>query len=121
MKGRCVGKNSPEQQWMDKARDLGCIVCINNGHTTPYSVPFECVAIHHITGKTAPFAHFNTIGLCPEHHQNTGYAIHYNKARFEAKNGKQEELLMQVQEILGAEIVGIQRKTKIKKLGEICL
>ena len=85
---------------MEKARSLGCIVCIRNGVITPFSVPPEFTSIHHISGKTAPDAHFNTIGLCAKHHQTSEEAVHFNKARFEARNGTQAQLLRHVKRLV---------------------
>ena len=45
-----------------KLRELGCIVCLDNGVFTP-------PGIHHLDGQTKPGCHDLTIGLCGPHHQ----------------------------------------------------
>ncbi len=83
---------------MDKVRELGCIVCLNDGDHTP-------PAIHHTDGKTKPGAHYKTIGLCFFHHQEGSdcedfTSIHPHKSVFELRYGTQDKLLEQVKELL---------------------
>lgn len=91
MKGRTP--TAAEQQWMDMARDVGCIACIIAGRIVPYTVPAEYTAIHHINGRTQAGAHFNTIPLCPADHQTGEFARHRNKAVFESTYATEAELL----------------------------
>ncbi len=96
MKGKTPTK--AEQAHMDKVRELGCIVCRNEGKHTP-------PAIHHIDGKTKPGAHFLVLPLCYYHHQdgidcNAFTSFHPWKARFEERYGTQDQLLEQVKELL---------------------
>lgn len=46
----------------DKLRELGCILCLDNGIFTP-------PAIHHIDGQTKEGCHQLTLPLCERHHQ----------------------------------------------------
>lgn len=98
MKGRTPTK--AEREWMDAARELGCIVCLlQYGQTPP-------AAIHHLDGKTKPDAHFKTIGLCYNHHQGGEsegdfISIHPWKKRFQDAYGREDELLEQVKQRLG--------------------
>jgi len=98
MQGRTPIK--AEKDWMQIARRLGCIACIKDGKTTPWSVPEEYTAIHHIEGKTKVDAHFLTLPLCPAHHQHSVDAVHVNKADFERKYGKQRDLLRHVRRLV---------------------
>ena len=96
MRGRTPTKS--EQAHMDRVRELGCIVCLNEGKHTP-------PAIHHIEGKTKEGAHYKTIGLCYYHHQEGSDCEAYTsrhdfKARFENRYGTEQELLAQVEEML---------------------
>lgn len=93
MKGRTP--TAKEKEWMNKAREVGCVVCIKEHLITAYSVPTEYTAIHHIEGRTKPDAHFLTIPLCAPHHQHSTDALHFNKTNFERKFGTQRELLTQ--------------------------
>ena len=91
-----------EAEWMHHVSELGCIVCLNQGHKTP-------CAVHHILRGGIRMGHMYTIGLCdPGHHQNAGLqpgsgkiSRHPNKARFEAEYGTELELLEQTRELLG--------------------
>jgi len=94
VKGRTP--TAAEKRWMSAIAQLPCIVCTNErlGATPP--------AIHHINGKTKPDAHFQTIPICPIHHQTGGYgvALHAGRAEWEKRYGTQDELLRQVQGII---------------------
>lgn len=71
---------------------VGCAACRVLGIFTSH------VSVHHIDGRTKPNAHWLVLPLCAGHHQDgTGVrgliAVHPWKARFEAKHGKQINLL----------------------------
>jgi len=74
---------------------LGCVVCRNEGlGETPAQA-------HHINcgtmGRKA--SDFETIPLCPTHHQYSGHghiAVHDGLESFEARYGSERELLAQV-------------------------
>ena len=88
-----------ERAYLSRVADLGCILCrrLRYGNT-----PAE---IHHArtgTGAGRRASHYNTIGLCAEHHRgNAGlhgmgrkaFEIHYKFTEF--------ELLEEVRRILG--------------------
>ena len=78
---------------------LGCIACWKDGNAN------HQVSIHHIDGRTKPGAHQKVLPLCAGHHQDgTGIpglvAVHPWKARFEARYGKQSELLTECLELI---------------------
>lgn len=81
---------------------LHCIVCRNEGlGDTPATA-------HHINcgtmGRKA--SDFETIPLCPTHHQYSGHgeiAVHDGLESFEARYGTERELLEQTQRELGRE------------------
>ncbi len=98
MQGRTPTK--AEKQWMNDIVQIGCICCIEEGSLTPYEMPPEYTAIHHIDGKTKPEAHLKTIPICPFHHQEGPDARHVNKKRFVEKFGTEEYLLKRTGEIL---------------------
>ncbi len=98
--GRAATK--AEQQWMDAICQLGCIVCIKDLETYSPASP------HHISGKTKPGAHMETIPLCFHHHQG-GHddavctSRHPYKARFEDRYGTEQELLNITREMICGE------------------
>jgi hypothetical protein len=83
---------------MTAVNSIGCIACLNMGYETPP----DYTLIHHIDGKTKPKAHFKVLPLCDNHHsryQKTG--LHYNLTRWELEHGTEDELLAQVESLLG--------------------
>lgn len=91
MKGR--PPTAEEARFMDKMGQLPCICCLKDGWEN------HEISLHHIDGRTKPSAHFLVLPLCAGHHQaGTGpnpslIAVHPDKARFEARYGKQQDLL----------------------------
>ena len=83
--------------WDSLANIVGCIACRLDG-----IMNHHC-SIHHIDGRTKPGAHMKVLPLCDRHHQTGGEdapSIHPWKRRFEAKYGKQEDLLEMCIEII---------------------
>ena len=75
------------------ASNIGCVACRNDWLSN------FTVSIHHIDGRTKPNAHWLVLPLCAGHHQDgTGarglIAVHPWKTRFEARYGKQMDLLV---------------------------
>lgn len=95
MKGR--KPTADESRWMSQVADMGCIVCRNEFNL------FSPASIHHINGKTKEGAHFDTLPLCPQHHQHGGYgvALHAGRVEWERRYGTQQELKKQVEALLG--------------------
>ena len=88
------------QRLWSRMADYGCVACKKNGIYNNY------VSIHHITGRTTKGAHRRVIPLCGFHHQlgtEQDPSVHPWKAAFEAKYGKQMDLLREVMEALNAE------------------
>lgn len=97
MKGR--NPSASEKRYHDSLCQLvGCIACRAEGNFNSH------VSVHHVDGRTKPMAHKLVLPLCGPHHQDQGIpgviAVHPYKARFEAKYGKQEELIAQCAAIL---------------------
>lgn len=98
MKGASV--TPAQKRFHDQlCRLVGCIACRKDGRFTD-----QC-SVHHLDGRTKPTAHWLVIGLCAGHHQDgTGaqglVAVHPYKARFEARYGQQEVLLLECLEVL---------------------
>ena len=88
-----------EKHHMSKVAALGCIACQKIGYE---DTPCE---VHHISGagmgKRA--SHYETIGLCPEHHRHGKNAIHRSRLAFESDFGTELELLEEVNNQLGVE------------------
>ena len=85
--------NKAEREHMGKVADLGCLIC---------AMP---ASVHHITtgvGMGQRASHYDTIPLCPTHHQHGGYgvAIHAGKKEWESLYGTELELLDQVKRSL---------------------
>tara|TARA_Y100001951_G_C11243273_1_gene241844 strand:- start:417 stop:731 length:315 start_codon:yes stop_codon:yes gene_type:complete len=102
MKGR--NPNKKEKDHMDTVQQLGCIVCRNE-----YGV-FSPAEIHHVYGKTKKNAHLYVLPLCFRHHREgidceLFSSRHPFKRQFEERYGKEEDLLEQVQELLGLELM----------------
>lgn len=92
MKGRSA--NIAERAFWDALCDLGCIACRKDGRRN------SRVSVHHVDGRTKPWAHWLVLPLCAGHHQDgTGprglIAVHPFQARFELKYGKQRDLLIE--------------------------
>ncbi len=88
-----------EREHMAKVAGLGCIACLN------LSFPDSPASIHHITtgiGMGQRASHYQTIPLCPEHHQHggVGVAIHASKSLWEGVYGTELQLLEQVRGML---------------------
>jgi hypothetical protein len=102
MKGR--NPSAAEKRLHDRLASLGCIACRIDGRHNPV------VSIHHIDGRTKPGAQGRVLPLCAGHHQD-GHgapgliAVHPYKARFEARYGRQVELLEMCLQILDIEDV----------------
>lgn len=84
-----------------KLREIGCIVCSHHfGQETP-------AAIHHISGKSKPGSHKETIPLCGPHHQipsnsNEWVSRHGDgRAAFESEYGTEQYLLELTNEMIG--------------------
>lgn len=78
---------------MDRVAELGCMVCGGNAE------------IHHITtgmGMSQRASNRQVIPLCPGHHRTGGHgvAIHAGKKTWEAKFGRELDLLDEVRELL---------------------
>lgn len=103
MKTKQRSVTAAEKAYWDRLAGLGCCACLLDGVFEPD------VSIHHIDGRTKPGCHCLVLALCASHHQegtgkNPHYvAVHPWKKRFEAKYGKQLELMahsVQILEIL---------------------
>lgn len=94
MKGRT--RSAKEKKFHDLlCQVVGCPACLaDTGLRNTH------VSVHHIDGRTKPYAHWYVLALCAGHHQD-GYgekgqiAVHPHKARFEEKYGKQMDILRQ--------------------------
>lgn len=92
---RKSGKRTPtkaEREWMDAAREFGCVACYLDG------LPSRPTAIHHLLSGGRRMGHLFTIGLCdPGHHQNGAQfgmvSRHPWRAQFEEKYGPEAQLL----------------------------
>lgn len=97
MKGR--SPNKVERAFWDALCSLGCAACLKDGRSNPM------VSIHHIDGRTKPWAHWLVLPLCSGHHQDGAgapglIAVHPFRSRFEAKYGKQEAFLIECLRLL---------------------
>ena len=97
MKGRSV--SADQKRFHDMlCREIGCIACSLEGIFTPY------VSVHHVEGRTKPWAHWMVLPLCGPHHQDAGIpgviAVHPWKSRFEVRYGNQANLVRECIQIL---------------------
>jgi hypothetical protein len=88
---------SEEKKHMDAVAALGCIVCSDNGY------PRTPACIHHVGNQGIRASHYETIPLCPTHHQWGGFgvAIHDGRKTWEANFGTERGLLARVNKIVG--------------------
>jgi Recombination enhancement, RecA-dependent nuclease len=88
-----------EKERYDAIARIGCIVCRHEGYNSPACVHHLTGLMYRATGKKANYEH--SIPLCYEHHQGrTGIHTIGTKA-WEAQYGTQEDLLAEVNEIIG--------------------
>ncbi len=91
-----MAKKAPtkaERDYMGRVAELGCIIC---------QMP---ASVHHITtgvGMGQRASNYDTIPLCPTHHQHGGHgvAIHAGIKTWEARYGTELDLLEKIKEIL---------------------
>lgn len=90
-----------EKAHMDAVSALGCLICRNQGR---YSVP---AAIHHVLRGGRRMGHMFVLPLCdPGHHKGAPshsgqISRHPNKREFERRYGTEQQLLAQVERLLG--------------------
>jgi len=85
-----------EKIHLSKVREIGCIACLKVNRIS------EAV-IHHIrkhTGLSLRPSHYQTIPLCPQHHNMGNESIHLNKKVFVKKFGSEQSLLKETQELI---------------------
>lgn len=106
MKGRPV--TDAEKLLHDKVAQLGCVACRQEGVFNTH------ISIHHVHGRTKPGAHMHVLPLCAPHHVDDGMAlaVHPHKRRWEARYGKQDDLVAAQWKELGVEHKAPERKAK---------
>ena len=109
-----AGRNATviEKRLANKIGDIGCICCLNKSWYTTQMQEQEgtkFISLHHIDGRTKPWAHAKVLPLCAYHHDvpAPSYApseltpIHRgNKKEWVEFNGTEEALLKQVYEMI---------------------
>lgn len=83
---------------MDAITQLGCICCRTEGHYSPAEV-------HHMLSGGRRMGHLYTLPLCYLHHRsgrNDAWIVSrdHSQRRFEARYGKEMDLLTKVQELV---------------------
>ena len=86
-------------QHLAQVADLGCIVCLRQGRYSP-------AEIHHLRaglGLSQKASPFRVLPLCPIHHRTggRGTAFHAGRRTWETRLGSEEELLEEIQTLLG--------------------
>ena len=106
MKGRPV--TDAEKLLHDKVAQLGCVACRQEGVFNTH------ISIHHVHGRTKPGAHMHVLPLCAPHHvdDGTALAVHPHKRRWEARYGKQDDLVAAQWKELGVDHKAPERKAK---------
>ncbi|WP_422110732.1 Ref family recombination enhancement nuclease [Burkholderia multivorans] len=85
-----MAKKAPtkaERDYMGRVAALGCAVCRRLGlGDTP------AIVHHQRTGQGwGRASHYRTVGLCPAHHQHSGFGVHdMGRAQFEEMYGFSE-------------------------------
>ena len=112
-----AGRNATviEKRLANKIGEIGCICCLNkNWYTTEMQEQetTKFISLHHIDGRTKPWAHAKVLPLCAYHHDIPAPShapaeltpIHRgNKKEWVAFNGTEEALLKQVYEMIDEE------------------
>lgn len=110
-----AGRNATviEKRLANKIGEIGCICCLNKNWYTSEMQEQEStkfISLHHIDGRTKPWAHAKVLPLCAYHHDVPAPShapaeltpIHRgNKKQWIAFNGTEEMLLKQVYEMIG--------------------
>lgn len=115
MKGRAPTK--VQRAFWDVLCSLGCIACLKDGRRNPV------VSVHHVDGRTKPWAHWLVLPLCAGHHQDgTGapglIAVHPYLARFQLKYGTQRDLVLECHELLEVRGIEVPEEARIAANGE---
>ncbi|CAN7304420.1 Ref family recombination enhancement nuclease [Cupriavidus necator] len=100
MRSKKKQATAAERRYMAQVQALGCMLCrhLGLGET-------KAIVHHQRTGQGAMRAsHYRTVGLCPSHHQHSGYGVHdMGRPQFAAMYGVSEvELVGRVRTILAA-------------------
>lgn len=102
-----------EKRLGSRLATLGCICCRNQGWISNAAIDeasLQYVSLHHVEGRTKPWAHAMVLPLCHFHHQTAApadapaelFPLHGNaKNRWEKVNGTQLQLLKQVYDMIG--------------------
>ncbi len=93
-----------EERHVRAVAELGCIACYVQFGVE--GTPCEIHHTRHKVGMAQRAGWFDVIGLCPEHHRNSGNgkkAIHAGIKTFEALYGTEEELLQLTYDLIGVE------------------
>lgn len=106
LKGRA--RTAEEKRLEKKLADIGCICCLNKGWYNSAMQATEgqrFISMHHVAGRTQPWAHAKQLPLCHFHHQTPApdeapadlFPLHGGSiSAWEKINGTQEDLLKQV-------------------------
>lgn len=106
LKGR--PRTVEEKRLEKKLGDIGCICCLNKGWYNSAMQASEgqrFISMHHVSGRTKPWAHARQRPLCQFHHQTPApsgapsdlFPLHGGSiSAWEKVNGTQEDLLIQV-------------------------
>ena len=111
LKGRA--RTAEEKRLEKKLADIGCICCLNKGWYNSAMQATEgqrFISMHHVAGRTQPWAHAKQLPLCHFHHQTPApddapvdlFPLHGGSiSAWEKTNGTQEGLLKQVYLLIG--------------------
>jgi hypothetical protein len=106
-------RTAEEKRLEKKLASLGCICCLNKGWYTTAMRSQEgqsYISMHHVEGRTSPWAHAKQLPLCHYHHQSPApegapadlFPLHGSgKNRWEQVNGSQEALMQQAYAMIG--------------------
>lgn len=118
LKKKSIAGRNPtaiEKHLANKIGQIGCICCLNKNWYNTNMQELESekyISLHHIDGRTKPWAHAKVLPLCAYHHDVPAPSnappeltpIHRgNKKQWEEFNGTEEELLKQVYKLIEEE------------------
>jgi hypothetical protein len=123
LKGR--SRTAVEKRLEKKLADIGCICCLNKGWYSSAMRETEgqrFISMHHVEGRTKPWAHAKQLPLCQYHHQVTPpadapadlFPLHGSSlSAWEKTNRSQDDLLKQVYEMIGEERPWIDEESRL--------
>jgi hypothetical protein len=118
-------RTAEEKRLEKKLANIGCICCLNKGWYSSAMRESEgqsFISMHHVEGRTKPWAHAKQLPLCQYHHQvpppsdapSELFPLHGGAVPvWEKINGSQDNLLIQVYEMIDEERPWLEEESRL--------